>query len=211
MYILCTCKCYLLDISRQLACMKLGRREKYQPIQYCWAGCLGYPVHTCHLPIDIQQIYCSAQTGQHSRLQCSCCPVWALQHICTCILYMYKYMYSVNRSYDTCVHVHVCTCTCTYMYMHQHVHMPVHRPTQADTIPAQTLHKKWSTWQAGWLRPGNPPIRTTSIKSVAGGEGDGGAALATTGARGYGGDVGALLFLEGQWIWRSVCGLVAAL
>ena len=33
--------------------MKLGRREKYQPIQYCWAGCLGYPVHTCHLPIDI--------------------------------------------------------------------------------------------------------------------------------------------------------------
>ena len=71
---------YLLDISRQLARMKLGRREKYQPIQYCWAGCLGYPVHTCHLPIDIQQIYCSAQTGQHSRLRCSCCPVWALQH-----------------------------------------------------------------------------------------------------------------------------------
>ena len=60
---------YLLDISRQLACMKLGRREKYQPIQYCWAGCLGYPVHTCHLPIDIQQIYCSAQTGQHLCLR----------------------------------------------------------------------------------------------------------------------------------------------
>ena len=58
---------YLLDVSRQLACMKLGRREKYQPIQYCWASCLGYPVHTCHLPIDIQQIYCSAQTGQHER------------------------------------------------------------------------------------------------------------------------------------------------
>ena len=76
---------HLLDISRQLACMKLhvGRREKYQPIQYCWTGCLGYPVHTCHLPIDIQQIYCSAQTGQHSRLRRSCCPVWALQHICT--------------------------------------------------------------------------------------------------------------------------------
>ena len=30
------CMCiHLLDISRQLACMKLGRREKYQPIQYC--------------------------------------------------------------------------------------------------------------------------------------------------------------------------------
>ena len=76
---------YLLDISRQLACMKLGRREKYQPIQYCWAGCLGYPVHKCHLPIDIQQIYCSAQTGQHSHLRRSCCPVWTLQHIYTCM------------------------------------------------------------------------------------------------------------------------------
>ena len=35
----------LLDISRQLACMKLGRREKYQPIQYCWvhiSRLLGY-------------------------------------------------------------------------------------------------------------------------------------------------------------------------
>ena len=74
---------HLLDISRQLACVKLGRREKYQPIQCCWAGCLGYPVHTCHLPIDIQQIYCSVQTGQHSCLRHSCCPVWALQHICT--------------------------------------------------------------------------------------------------------------------------------
>ena len=104
---------YLLNISRQLACMKLGRREKYRPIQYCWAGCLGYPVHTCHLPIDIQKIYCSAQTGQHSHLQRSCCPVWALQHIytstCTCIklkcftelqhMYMYMYMYHVPVRY----------------------------------------------------------------------------------------------------------------
>ena len=73
----------LLDISRQLAYMKLGRREKYQPIQYCWAGCLGYPVYTCHLPIGIQQIYCSAQTGQHERCRRECCPVWALQHIFT--------------------------------------------------------------------------------------------------------------------------------
>ena len=32
----------LLGISRQLACMKLGSREKYQPIQYCW-------VHTSRL------------------------------------------------------------------------------------------------------------------------------------------------------------------
>ena len=38
---------YLLDISRQLACMKLGSREKYQPIRYCWvhiSRLLGYLV-----------------------------------------------------------------------------------------------------------------------------------------------------------------------
>ena len=38
---------YLFDISRQLACMKLGSREKYQPIQYCWvhiSRLLGYLV-----------------------------------------------------------------------------------------------------------------------------------------------------------------------
>ena len=33
-------------------------------------------VHTCRLLRNVQQICCSAQTGQHSRLQC---PVWALQ------------------------------------------------------------------------------------------------------------------------------------
>ena len=77
--------------------MKLGRREKYQPIQYCWAGCLGYPVHTCHLPIDIQQIYCSAQTGQHSRLRYSCCPVWALQHICT---FMHTHIHTCTHTAD---------------------------------------------------------------------------------------------------------------
>ena len=68
----------LLDISRQLACIKLGSRGKYHPMQYCWvhtSRLLGYLVHTCHLPIAIQQIYCSTQTGQHSRLQRSCCPV----------------------------------------------------------------------------------------------------------------------------------------
>ena len=48
--------------SRQLACMKLGSREIYQPIQYCWVHTcrlLGYLVHTCHLPRDIQQVSCS--------------------------------------------------------------------------------------------------------------------------------------------------------
>ena len=37
----------LLDISRQLAFMKLGSTEKYQPIQYCWvhiSRLLGYLV-----------------------------------------------------------------------------------------------------------------------------------------------------------------------
>ena len=101
---------YLLDISRQLACMKLGRREKYQPIQYCWAGCLGYPVHTCHLPIDIQQIYCSAQTGQHSHLQRSCCPVWALQHIYTARAQSYSLLT------QTCIQL-----KCIYIHLHTYV------------------------------------------------------------------------------------------
>ena len=72
----------LLDISRQLVRMKLGSSRNYQPMQYCWvhtSQLLGYLVYTCHFPIDIQQIYCSTQTGQH--LQCSCCPVWVLQRI----------------------------------------------------------------------------------------------------------------------------------
>ena len=98
---------HLLDISRQLACN--WQLEKYQPIQYCWASCLCYPVHTCHLPIDIQQIYCSAQigqqcsaqklqiycsaqTGQHERHRRECCPVWALQHICTVRTYIIPVM-----------------------------------------------------------------------------------------------------------------------
>ena len=40
-------------------------------------------MHTCWLLRNVQQICCSAQTGQHERLQRSCCPVWALQHIHT--------------------------------------------------------------------------------------------------------------------------------
>ena len=39
----------LLDISRQMACMKLGSRGKYQPMQYCWvhtSQLLGYLVYT---------------------------------------------------------------------------------------------------------------------------------------------------------------------
>ena len=72
---------YLLDVYRQLACMKLGSRGKYQPMQYCWvhtSRLLGYLVHTCHLPMDIQQIYCSTQTGQHERCKRECCPVVAM-------------------------------------------------------------------------------------------------------------------------------------
>ena len=79
----------LLDISRQLACMKLGSREIYQPIQYCWVHTcrlLGYIVHTC-----IQQVSCSTPDRTafalaalmlpclgycNLYLQRSCCPVW---------------------------------------------------------------------------------------------------------------------------------------
>ena len=54
-------------------------------------------VHTCQSLRNVQQICCSAQTGQHSRLQCSCCPVWALQHIHVfiCLLYSMYILYSM--------------------------------------------------------------------------------------------------------------------
>ena len=58
-----------LDIPRQPTCMKLGTRELYQPIQSCHVICLGIS--------NESQVY--TQTGQHSPLQGSCCPVWALQ------------------------------------------------------------------------------------------------------------------------------------
>ena len=94
----------LLDISRQLACMKLGSREKYQPIQgeiSAYTVLLGsykqvarLP-NTCHLPIDIQQICYSTQTGQRSHLQRSCCPVlsahcnyYVRMYMCKCICIM---------------------------------------------------------------------------------------------------------------------------
>ena len=51
-----------------------------------WVKIAGW-VNTCRLPRDIQQICCSTQTWQHSPLQGSCCPVWALQH--TLRIYMY--------------------------------------------------------------------------------------------------------------------------
>ena len=72
----CTLYTHLLDIPRQPTCMKLGTISLYNPT-------CASKVHTHHLPRDIQQICCSTQTGQHSPLQGSCCPVWALQHIYT--------------------------------------------------------------------------------------------------------------------------------
>ena len=45
---------------------------------------------------DIQQIYCSIPTGQHSPLQGSCCPVWALQHI-----HIYIHTYSREAANKT--------------------------------------------------------------------------------------------------------------
>ena len=49
-------------------------------------------VHTCRLLRNVQR---SAQTGRHSRLQRSCCPVWALQHIHT---YVHTYILYIQNS-----------------------------------------------------------------------------------------------------------------
>ena len=95
----------IYNLCWELACMKLGSRGKYQPMQYCWvhtSQLIGYLVHTCHLPIDIQQIYCSTQTGQHSHLQHSCCPVWVLQpiHNLQCVKLQRYQSYNPNFKTD---------------------------------------------------------------------------------------------------------------
>ena len=61
----------LLDISRQLACMKLGSREKYQPIQYCW-------VHTSRLLGYLASYMPFAYRYPTNLLQCVMCVVWAM-------------------------------------------------------------------------------------------------------------------------------------
>ena len=53
---------------------------------------------------DIQQIYCSIPTGQHSPLQRSCCPVWALQHI-----HIYIHTYSREAANKTTSSCTLCT------------------------------------------------------------------------------------------------------
>ena len=122
------------DISRQLAYMK-----------YCWAGCLGYPGHTCHLPIDIQQIYCSAQTGQHEHLGTA-----AYIHAVHVALYS-VHVYCAYSMY---------TCTCTNLHtvhvnisqtqgkaigncvqcVHVHVRIKMNNPGMYTLFNATQLH-----------------------------------------------------------------------
>ena len=67
MYISDCMHAYLLDISRQLACMKLGSREKYQPTQYCWvhiSRLLGYLVSYVPFAYRYPTNLLSVQTGR---------------------------------------------------------------------------------------------------------------------------------------------------
>ena len=60
--------CVLLGTPRQPTCMKLGNREPYQPMQ----SCLGISNKSVAVP-------------RQDSIR-PCCPVWALQHIFTCII-----------------------------------------------------------------------------------------------------------------------------
>ena len=51
-----------------------------------------HTAHTCLLLSNFQQISCSDPTGQHSHIQASRCPVWALQ------LLLYIYIHTVHES-----------------------------------------------------------------------------------------------------------------
>ena len=48
-------KVYMVVGPRQPACMKLGI-SLYSTAGFTHACCLGYLVHTCNLPMDIQQV-----------------------------------------------------------------------------------------------------------------------------------------------------------
>ena len=74
-------------------------------------------VHTCRLLRNVQQICCSAQTRQHSRLQRSCCPVWALQHIYSAVSLhiihsVYNVCYFSGRGECVCDSSEGCECKC---------------------------------------------------------------------------------------------------
>ena len=143
--------------------MKLGRREKYQPIQYCWAGCLGYPVHTCHLPIDIQQIYCSAQTGQLHACGAQAvlsghCNIYV--HVPS-VLYMYMYVYNT---------LYVCN---VYMYMY----MYMYTYTIYNVCNVHTLYITYTIYNAYiyylqtnlWFKGSNARVATHYGSESAGG------------------------------------------
>ena len=79
------CAC-LLDIPRELACMKLGSRELYQPIHVYTILDIAGLVHT---PRGIQQICCSTQTFALAGLMLSCLGtaiIYLLHDVCMCVL-----------------------------------------------------------------------------------------------------------------------------
>ena len=89
---------YLLDIPRQPTCMKLGTGGLYKPLldiprHPTCMGTSGLGSYILFAYRDIQQICCSTQTGQHSPMQGSCCPVWVLQHTYTCIIHTHIHNY----------------------------------------------------------------------------------------------------------------------
>ena len=84
----------LLDISRQLACMKLGSREKYQPIQYCWvhiSRLLGYPVSympfAYRYPTNLLQ-HADRTAFALAALMLSCLRAVTIIYYCTCCVYL---------------------------------------------------------------------------------------------------------------------------
>ena len=100
---------YLLEVHMQQTCMKCSYSVHTVLVT---SFVLLHTVHACLLCRNFQQNSCSAQPGQHSHMQSSCCRGCSLQLLCTC----------------TCVHVcTVCDTTarsvaCTFftsiMYTH---------------------------------------------------------------------------------------------
>ena len=77
----CLLAVQLVEVTKQPPCMKGACRTNNR---FLWA----VAVHTCRLLSNFNQSSCNTETGQHSPLQGSCCPVSALQllFVCYCVL-----------------------------------------------------------------------------------------------------------------------------
>ncbi len=119
----CACVCVCVCVCKQPACTyvcwkSLSNRCVWSTVQvFCITSCRAHAeilatVYTCGLlptrPLPyFQQICCLSHTGQHEPLLGSGCPVWDMQHICTCTCKTVGFNSGEYNRLDQCLSVHV--------------------------------------------------------------------------------------------------------